>query len=72
MRASILALVSVVLLSFTAYAKPGAVLVPVDKGGKPVGPPVTVPDCRSCKVKQTGPNSYEIKIPKTLRDKVNK
>ena len=65
-------MIGAVLLSSAAYAKPGAVLVPVDKSGKPVGPPITVPDCRSCKVKQTGPNSYEIKIPKTVRDKVNK
>lgn len=40
-------------------------------GQFPDGTTVNLPDCRTCTVKQTGPNSYEVHIPKDVRNKVN-
>jgi len=48
----------------------GAVLTPVDRYGRQVGPSIPLPDCRSCTVKQTGPNSYTVKIPPEVRQKL--
>lgn len=42
----------------------------VDTNGNRVGPVVNLPDCRSCKVTQTGPNRYVIKIPNDVRAKL--
>ncbi|MBR1156942.1 hypothetical protein [Bradyrhizobium sp. JYMT SZCCT0428] len=35
------------------------------------GTTVVLPDCRTCKVKQTGPNEYEVRIPKDVRNKID-
>lgn len=40
-------------------------------GQFPDGTTVNLPDCRTCTVKQTGPNSYDVHIPKDVRNKVN-
>lgn len=40
------------------------------KNGQPVGQPIAIPDCRSCTVKQTGPHSYDIKVPNDVRAKL--
>jgi hypothetical protein len=42
----------------------------VDHNGNQVGPTVSLPDCRSCKVQQTGPNSYTVSVPQPVRNKV--
>src|SRR5258708_3561236 len=48
-----------------AEKKTGATGAFVDKNGNQVGPTINLPDCASCKVKQTGPNSYEVSRPKS-------
>ena len=47
----------------------GAVIQQV-QNGQPVGPAIPLPDCRSCKVTQTGPNSYTIKVPERVKQQV--
>ena len=54
---------------FPSFAKEGA-KGQFYKDGKPVGPVISLPDCRSCKVQKTGPNSYNVTIPKSARDKM--
>ena len=39
------------------------------QNGQPTSGTVVLPDCRSCTVKQTGRNQYEVKIPNDVRAK---
>lgn len=48
--------------------KEGAKVQRIEKG-KPVGPPVSLPDCRSCTVEKKGPNHYEVTVPDKVRRK---
>ncbi len=61
---------SVFFSSSLTHAKEGAQVTPVDKNNKPVGPSVPLPDCRSCKVKETAPNKYEVTVPDRVKEKV--
>lgn len=71
MMRSVLVLMAVAM-STTVAAKEGAKIQPVDKDGQPVGKPISLPDCRSCEVKQTGPNTFEVKVPEKVREAADK
>lgn len=58
-------------LCSAVFAKEGAKVQPVDKKGNPVGNPVSLPDCRSCKVEKTGPSAYTVTIPKEQQRKLD-
>lgn len=69
-RIFVVGVVSMSALTTFAQTRAGAVVQGVDKNGNPVTAPIVVPDCRTCTVKQTGPNSYEVKVPNDVRAKV--
>ncbi|NPD26457.1 hypothetical protein [Corallococcus exiguus] len=62
---------SLLIAPSAAFGADGATVQPVNQKGKPVGPPVKVPDCRSCSVQRTGPTSGIITVPKPVRDKLD-
>ena len=66
-----LMLLASLAVPMSTFAKEGAKIQPVDRNGNPVGKERSLPDCRSCEVRQTGPNSYEIKVPGRVRDQVD-
>jgi hypothetical protein len=55
--------------AFGANSKPAAV-GQFYSNGVPTSPPIAMPNCRSCKVTQTGPNSYTIKVPNNVRQQL--
>jgi hypothetical protein len=63
----ILAIFSLSSTAVLAAPKTGATGSFVDSKGNQVGPTLPLPDCRSCKVKQTGPNSYTVTRPKSWK-----
>ncbi len=69
---TIVLLLAMAFFSATAAAADGAKVQPIDKNGKPMGEPITLPDCKSCTVRQVGPNSYMIKVPDHVKVKVEK
>ena len=64
--------IGVLLLAFPAFAREGAKGGFVDGNGKPVGPVVSLPDCRSCTVTTDSSGKKTIHVPKDVRDKTNK
>jgi hypothetical protein len=69
LKLAAVAALSLAAVAASAQTKPGAT-GQFYQNGQPVGPVITLPDCRSCTVKQTGPNTYNVKVPNDVRAKL--
>lgn len=67
----LIASLCVLCVSTGVFAKEGAKVQPVDSNGNAVGKPISLPDCRSCKVEKTGPNQYTITVPQEKQRKLD-